>query len=472
MARACTLVLLLLVSAPAGAEDPPPPAQPPEAAAPMSPGFRTAMGGQVGVGMIGEDLFVNLSVGSTFAFGKIAFGIHAPLRLRAWDRPPGDRGVIREEDWDEWRDYFRILRFFQYGTPEEPVYVRAGELAAASVGHGTIVHRYYNNLDLDHFSLGLDTRVSFRPAGGEVLVNDLLNPEVLALRGFLRPLTLWDHGKGEILDRFTVGLTWAGDVQAPWRLRTTGEGDAEAPRVDRAGNLSYERRVASLWGLDLGWTVVKTEIFDLTPFMDFNALAAKGFGWHPGVLMTVRPAEKTVIEMRFEYRALSPRYAPTYFNSFYDFQRTETFPEAGAGPWDHALWRHWVEGSGHHHWRHGFLGEIYAALFGVIGIGGLYEDYTGRNNSNVMIRMDFPYVANLKLDVYYAKRNFNRFVELFDRDGAWFVAEARYRFIQWMYVFATYSLHWQMVKDRDSPRFGRYDALDDFQAGLGVELAF
>ena len=466
-----SLVLLSLSPSMGLAQDQGAPPAPP----PMTPELQTAVGGKVGVGMIGEDLFVNLSVGSTFAFGKIKFGVHAPLRIRAWDRKPKDKDVIRKEDWDEWQEYFRILRFFQYGEPDDLFYLRVGELVAASLGHGTIVHRYYNNLDIDHFSMGFDTRLNFREAGGEVLTNDLLNPELVALRGYVRPMTLWDHGKGEIFDRLAVGFTFAADVQAPWELRTTtittDEEEKQAPRVDKVGNLSYERAVASLWGFDVGWTVVKLEKFDLTPYMDFNFLAAKGFGWHPGVMMTVRPAEKTWIEMRFEYRALTKRYAPTYFNSFYDFQRTQTFTQAGADPYDYALWRYWTEGTGHKV-RHGFFGELYASLFGVIGIGGLYEDYTGRNNSNVMLRADFPYVANLKLAAYYAKRNFNEFKELFTRDDAWFVAEARYRFIQWMYVFAVYSLHWEMVKDETSRRYGDYDSIDDFQVGLGVEITF
>jgi len=438
----------------------------------MTPQLQTAVGGKVGAGMIGEDLFISLSLGSTFGFGKTKFGVHVPLRLRAWDREPEDEGVIRKEDWDEWQEFFRILRFFQYGEPDDLFYLRVGELVAASLGHGTIVHRYYNNLDINHFALGFDTRLNFREAGGEFFTNDLLNPELIGTRGFLRPFTLWDHGKGEIFDRLAVGFTFATDAQAPWRLRTVDDGAGRVlPRVDEVGNLSYERSVASLWGLDVGWTVVKMEKFDLTPYMDFNFLAAKGFGWHPGVMMTVRPAEKTWIEMRFEYRALTKRYAPSYFNSFYDFQRTETFPQAGAGPYDYALWRYWTEGAGHRT-RHGFFGEIYAALFGVIGVGGLYEDYTGPHNSNVMLRADFPYVADVKLAAYYTKRNFNRFSELFDRDDAWFVAEARYRFLQWMYAFAVYSLHWELVRDEASSRYGEYDSLDDFQVGVGVEITF
>ena len=464
----CLALLLLTLAAPARAQDQGAPPAPP----PMTPEIQTAVGGKVGAGMIDEDFFINLSIGSTFGFGKVKFGVHAPLQFRVWDRKPEDKDVIRKEDWDEWQEWFRILRFFQYGEPEDLFYLRVGELVAASMGHGTIVHRYYNNLDFNHFALGFDTSLNFREAGGELLTNNILSPELVALRGFVRPMTLWDHGKGEIFDRVEVGFTFASDVQAPWRLRTTDDGTGGVvPRMDKYGNLLYERAFAALWGLDVGWTVVKLEKFDLTPYMDFNFLAGKGFGWHPGVMMTVRPAEKTWFEMRFEYRALTKRYAPSYFNTFYDFQRTETFAHSGAGAYDYALWRHWVEGDGHK-FRHGFFGEIYAALFGVIGIGGLYEDYTGRNNSNVMVRAVFPYIADVKLAAYYTKRNFNSFEEIFERDGAWFVAEARYRFVQFMYAFAVYSLHWELVKDEASPRYGKYDSIDDFQVGLGVEITF
>ena len=61
---------------------------------PMTQQLQTAVGGKVGAGMIGEDLFLNISVGSTFAFGKVKFGVHVPLRIRVWDRKPEDKDAI------------------------------------------------------------------------------------------------------------------------------------------------------------------------------------------------------------------------------------------------------------------------------------------------------------------------------------------------------------------------------------------
>ena len=48
-------------------------------------------------------------------------------------------------------------------------------------------------------------------------------------------------------------------------------------------------------------------------------------------------------------------------------------------------------------WRNGFYGELYANLLGLVGIGGIYEDYQGPDNASVTLRADLPEIGGVKL---------------------------------------------------------------------------
>ena len=69
------------------------------------------------------------------------------------------------------------------GQPSDPFFLRAGELAASTLGHGTIVNRYYNNVDIDHYHTGIATNLNMETWGAQVMVNDLLAWNLVGLRG-------------------------------------------------------------------------------------------------------------------------------------------------------------------------------------------------------------------------------------------------------------------------------------------------
>ena len=63
--------------------------------------------------------------------------------------------MLRKRDWDEPLDYFKLVRFIRYGHKRDPVYVLAGQMWGTSIGHGTLVNRYANSLNLDQFEINL-----------------------------------------------------------------------------------------------------------------------------------------------------------------------------------------------------------------------------------------------------------------------------------------------------------------------------
>ena len=433
-----------------------------------APDTQMGMDARLGYGMLGEDHFLTIAPGFSFGFGKIKFGIQAPLRIRLIDNKPKQNSWVREEDWDEPSDWTRILRFFQYGEPRDVFYLRLGELVASSIGHGTIIHRYYNTLELDHYHTGLSTKLNLEDGGVEFLTNDVLSWNMVGLRGYIYPFKLLMDNPHWLLKRLAVGTTFASDFIAPWELTMETDGAGTHPRVDSTNSLDYKARVAWFWGLDLELRVVDTKTLYVTPYTDFNVFAGQGVGWHLGVLNGLRWLDSE-FELRLEYRLVGAGYAPSYFNTLYDLERLQFLPLASGGQ---ALTKYRYYEEADLDLIHGFYGELYMNILGLVGIGGSYEDYQGDDNASVTLRLDLPEIARVKLAAYYARRNFDGFSELFSLDDAYGVAEARVKVAGPLFLFGIYSIHWVLNDDVTSSKYGEYEASDDFQVGAGVAFSF
>lgn len=415
---------------------------------------RTAAGGRAAFEVLDGDIYTNLQIGLNLTRDKLSIGLAVPLRLRMYDSAPKEEGgVIRKEEWDDWREWTRIVRYVQYGKRGEPLFLRYGELVAASIGHGTIVHRYYNTLDPDHYHSGFVGAVDFDEGGGEWITDDLLGPRIVGGRVYTRPLL----GSGVLLEDLEIGASLVTDISAPWSITDNGK----VPPVTDTG-----KATAWLWALDVSHPILTRESGGLRVYTDFNFAADAGFGLHQGFLAWVETSESLTLESRLEYRLLTARYAPSYFNGFYDFERSYFYP--GSDGKSRTKWRHWMEAPGLE-WRQGAFFELYSVVGKLLGIGAAYEDYTRHGDSSFLARAELPYMSDFKLAAYYSKRDFASFGEIFDRDRAFMAVEARYRLLPVVYCFADYSLLWMK---RDDGSGQHYDTVDDFSFGLGAETDF
>ena len=173
------------------------------------------MDGKFGFGQVNEDFFVTINVGTALRWGSLGLGIQAPLRIRVADNDPKNDSTIRKEDWDEVSDWTRVLRYLEWGSRSnpDPIYARLGELSGITLGHGTIVDRYYNVIDADHYQTGVLVKANLGVAETSVFMDNLVDTEILGIRGTIQPLSFF--GFGDFFDRFTVGLTLVGDFVAP-----------------------------------------------------------------------------------------------------------------------------------------------------------------------------------------------------------------------------------------------------------------
>ena len=155
-------------------------------------GFSGMAGGDIGVGRMGDAWFMRLNIGTELDFGKIGVGFQVPLNIRLQDRCDGRmlpegcafNSRLRHEDWDEVADYARLIRYFRYGRPADPFYVRVGELWGATLGHGTVLNSYYNSINLDLYKLGVQLNVNTPYGGVQTMMDNLLRPNLFGMRGY------------------------------------------------------------------------------------------------------------------------------------------------------------------------------------------------------------------------------------------------------------------------------------------------
>ncbi len=465
-----SLMLLLATARTALADEPPPtpPSTPPGSDTKAPPdaaksSFGGLVDGRFGLGMVEEDLFVSLNIGTVLRWSKLAGGIQVPLRFRAWDRAPEQGTVLRKEDWDEVSDYFKLIRFISWGEPEDWLYARLGQINGATFAHGTLIDRYYNVIDSDHYQAGIQLHLDLDKGGADVLLDNIAYPSLLGLRGFVRPMRFgelpkWTHG-------FMVGMSLVGDFVAP---STPVLDRTNRRQVSEKGNLVQETTPVTLIGFDIGWEVLKNDWVALTPFLDVNILAnTGGTGMHLGMMATFQIGSPVRLGLRAEYRVLRSDFAPSYVNSWYTVERVDFLD----GKSKIAYFQD-IKDRGLAETRHGWHASFDLTLFDKVTLTGVLEDYQGPSNANLMIRLLLPYIAGVQLNLYYAKRNFDSAKEAFDLDRGLLVAEARYKFWGPLYVHALYAREWKLDKDPVSADFGRYQTRNVWDVGFGAEFSW
>jgi hypothetical protein len=457
----------------------------------------STFGGELGFSQIDEDFFFNLNLRLNMDWEQFGFGIQTPVRMRVWDRDPKTDdflGFIRREDWDQVSDFFRIIRYVYVGewNKKGPFYVRLGELNNTSVGHGTIMHRYYNTLDANRWHLGVNAALNVWAIGAEVVINDVTDPWVIGSRVYVRPLQMIlggsetsstsedapneDNSEGSYWDNLHVGLSFFTDYKAPYQLAIDGntgmtlvDGDG-VPEVGAA-------RPLFIYGIDIGFEVLETSILSITPYIDLNKISRvdDGWGFHAGVLWGLHfplGIDTLLIDLRTEYRRVSGDYLGPYFNTVYEIERYQrlTF---GASPvpkfyslecnsLDPTVCNENAPGG-----RHGLFFDLIAGLPEFVLIGGEYVDYYGGDQPDGSLRLslEVPALSFLKLSAFYYRVNISGLDDLFKLDDrSAIVAQATIP-IYWIFaVNLRYFRLWQANGE------GGFDAVHQWEASVGFSL--
>lgn len=443
---------------------------------------------------LGEDVYAQLGLLLEVDLGLVGFGIQLPLRLRVVDEDPkndGDLlGIIREEDWDSAADVMRILRYVYVGERGGPYFARLGALDDVTLGHGTIVHRYRNDVDVNRWRVGLELEGRVPGVGGHVFTGDLTEPYLVAGRAFVRPLEL-ALGPGPFRG-LEAGITVAGDASAPRALcyrepgatsgcvaypeAAMGGGDPTTPVDDQQRPRVRIDQGMAVLGVDVGYRLLDTPVATITPYVDLNQHTGvqEGWGFHAGVLWQAGVPvvlDQLVFDLRTEYRHVAADYRGPYFNGTYDIERYAALraPATVVGtPTKLGLLCGVDEGPcvGGGPSRDGVFLELLAGLPKYVFVGGEFLDYTGdAADGTFRLSLEIPALQVVKLRAQYFRVGVRDMGDLFAIDERSAVVAAAS--VPLDYGF---SLRAQFIRLWRGDSDGGYRPVDNWQFGLGFAL--
>ena len=365
--------------------------------------------------------------------------------------------VLRMEDWDELSDFARVVPLIQYGHGGEDLFLRIGDLSGLSLGHGTIVYRYRNNMRLNSYRGGVYARGDWSLLGGEALVDDVLMPSLAVTRVFSRPLSRLANLPKALRD-IRVGITVGADFRSPTQVQIAQLSEPEGGHyVVR----SREKDILPFLGLDIDLPIWESESLQFVPYADFNNVDLDGFGFHAGLRSEVRFTPLSRLMTRFEYQYAGEGYMGRYVSPFYEIERWAHRQNKSKLSWlreDGAA----ALSSG----RHGFSLEAEYVLSGLMNLMVSYGDTEGAGNSHLMFRFTLPEIKGFRCAVTYANLGFEDFGDLVDSTDTVFAVSARYHVGQHFYVKAQAGNEWWLNQEPGLAK--EFETTFNFDLGVGA----
>jgi hypothetical protein len=228
----------------------------------------------------------------------VRLAVVAPIRF--------DRAGLRRQDWDERTDYGRILGELSYGRRGDPYFASIAPVRAWHLGTGALVSGFRSTIDPDHWRTGVVASLHWQPAGVDLFLDSVLDPQVLGARAAVRPL-FWVDGDG-IAGRLELGFQVVSDLFAPV--------STDAPRIDAVGLPVHDRDPVVAGGIDLRYPVVRTAQVEVTPYVSWSRLEDAD-GAQVGLALQAAPLESFAFGLLGEWRWLDPGYVGAYFDAAY-----------------------------------------------------------------------------------------------------------------------------------------------------------
>jgi len=245
-------------------------------------------------------------------------------------KPYDHRWTFRSQDWRSPSDFARVIRYLGYGQKEANLFVQVTQENAATVGHGGVMRRYFAGADVARQRVSAEVDAYNDTGGFEAFVNDVVNPNLWTALAFVKPLS--PFSEDPTARSLSLGVTWGADLRAPTALQP----GATLVNAERPLDL-YRTRAVQLWGVDAEVKVVKTESWDVKPYVEWARLQGAGSGLSLGVLTRASWGGKQALRVILEGRRFDADYLPSYFDTFYEIQKVQYVegredPTAAAAP--------------------------------------------------------------------------------------------------------------------------------------------
>lgn len=359
---------------------------------------------------------------------KLRIGVEVPLNLeiyslqRAADAGDGQGGFhnlgrLRSRDYDEAREFVKILRYLTYGRKEDNLYLSVGQLYATTLGHGQAMRRYAANVDVNHTRVGFQLDAYGDYGGFEAAVADVTRGNLFGVLAFVKPLFFMEH---ELLRTLSVGLHWTSDQKAPFRLRRAapvGTSPIGMVLVDDTSAPFTDTRAINIVGVDAELKVLKTASTDLKTYADFSALSGGGSGQAIGLLGRFNfRTDSTVhlVRTRVELRTYEANFQPSYFDTLYEFQKYQFVLDADRNRADFPTkLQHVLSRTGPR--RYGMYLEASYSLPDWITLAAAFETESEGEDRHLLLHVEVP-LRYLDLFATYHQRNFQRLFQLAEND--------------------------------------------------------
>ena len=271
-----------------------------------------------------------------FEIGQLKLGLYLPIVYNddlfdygQWYRPEGNNewSFGSDYDWssepgeaaqDALIDLALKIHYLEWGEQRDPFFLKLGNLHNMTIGHGTIMKNFANDLEFPSVRrVGLNMGIDREKKGFELVVNDIAQPEIFGGRVYLRPI-----------GRFAMGLSSIVDIDP---LSTLEGSDQELADVD-------SMRFVTL-GADMELPIFENDVLSIIPFADVAAMvpqkngemqwdmvynsdggtfadSVRNYGLTSGIFGNLLS-----VDYNLEWRYYHGVFRPTFFNTTYERNR-------------------------------------------------------------------------------------------------------------------------------------------------------
>ena len=216
-------------------------------------------------------------------------------------------GDFVNNDWNIWQAIVSKILYIKYGNKGEPLYIKIGGIEDYTYANGLIFNLYSDRLTYPSLiKEGLVIDLNLNNFGIESMADNILDFDILGLRGFYRPL----YGIGPpMLDKLEIGATVAADLDPqnpipltnmPYNFTDTNSGQN-----------------VLIYGADLNLPVFDIKALSISTYGEFAGINNKG----TGEIFGLKGRFISFIPFKAEYQVYQPKFIPSYFDIFYDTTR-------------------------------------------------------------------------------------------------------------------------------------------------------
>lgn len=252
----------------------------------------TDLGVRFGNTTIDGENFTTLHLSPDLKYKKFSLAIDFELLFN------NDGFEFRDDAYDSGAGFLSGLRYFNYGTASDNVYVHIGEIRDTTLGRGFLVYKYDNVNDQDNRKIGAEAHFDLGYVDLTLLGSDIGNSELIAGNIAFSPFEQLDI---PIINSLEGGFTYVSDNDV----------NPNSIGVNTDNNLS-------MIGFNLGLTVVKSSAFDLGLHYDYGSIDDFGSGQAIGATAVIRFPSILEAHLSYERRLIGDEFIPALVDPFYD----------------------------------------------------------------------------------------------------------------------------------------------------------